>query len=93
MSRAEIVDGVWTRHVPWRSSGKWRTDIFKSLLSDSQLEACRFVLEDGPVVAIPANELRRVVLNGPRFGARLIIDPVARTVDNEKVEMSVAPQR
>src|SRR6266404_1122826 len=38
-------------------------------------------------------ESSRVVLNGPRFGARLIIDPVARTVDNEKVEMSVAPQR
>jgi hypothetical protein len=68
-SRAKIIDGVWTRRVPWGQKGEWRTDIFKSVLSDARLKECHFILKDGPTVLIPAGELRRILKNGRELTA------------------------
>jgi hypothetical protein len=44
--------------------GDWRTDIFKSTLSDQRLRFAKFILKDGPTVIIPAEELRRILEGG-----------------------------
>ena len=91
-SRAKIIEGVWTRRVPWEQKGEWRTDIFKTVLSDPRLKECRFILKDGPTVLIPAGELRRILENGPEhYGGSIWgpfnIDPARNTVDGQKVQM------
>ncbi len=65
MTRARIINGRWTRQVSpkWVKHGEWRTDIFKSTLSDSRLQECAFVLGTQTVI-IPADELRRVLQGG-----------------------------
>lgn len=95
MSRARIHNGVWTRNVPWASNGEWRTDIFKSVLSDSALQQCRFVLEGGPTVLIPADELRRAIVGGADHYEQKIwgpfnINPTAKTVNGQPVQMETA---
>ena len=91
MSRAKILDGKWTRKVPWKQNGEWRTDIFKSVLSDPRLTECRFVLKGGPTVAISADELRRVLVGGPATGGKDLgpvnINPVKNIVGGQKVQI------
>lgn len=93
---ARIQNGVWKRNVPlgWKQNGEWRTDIFKSVLSDQSLRECRFMLEGGPTVIIPATELRRVLEHGPdhydgEIWGPFNINPTLRTVSGENVKMLV----
>jgi hypothetical protein len=94
-SRAKIdANGVWTRRVPWERNGQWRTDIFKSVLSDPRLRQCCFVFKGGPTVLIPAAELRRVVEGGPEHYGGMIwgpfnIDPGRGTMNGVKVHMRI----
>ena len=97
MSRAIITNGLWIRRVPWRKSGQWRTDIFKSVLSDSRLKAARFLLKYGPDVLVSATELRQALegvrsyhVNNQIWGP-FNIDPVERTINGRKVKMDVLP--
>lgn len=64
MTRAKIVNGRWTRKVPWGNGDLWRTDIFKTTLADPRLKETEFVLANGSVVVIHADELRRVLAGG-----------------------------
>jgi hypothetical protein len=94
MGRAKITNGVWTRNVPWEHNGEWRTDIFKSTLSDCRLRFARFVLNGGPAIVIPADDLRRVITGGPNHYANKIwgpfnINPTTGTVDRNRVQMNV----
>ncbi len=94
MARAKIVNGVWTRNVPWKRKGQWRTDIFKRTLSRPSLLECRFVLKDGPTVQIPATELRHVLEGGhDHYDAKIWgpfnIDPVQHTGEGRNVRMSI----
>lgn len=93
-SRASIVNGVWTRNVPWKNRGVWRTDIFKTVLSDRRLQQCRFVLKGGPTVLVPAEELRRVLGGGAehydgKIWGPFDIDPAAHTIDRQRVQMQI----
>jgi hypothetical protein len=92
MSRAKILEGIWTRNVPWRQNGEWRTDIFKSVLSDARLIECRFVLKGGPTIVILVEELRRVLVGGPDHYSGDIwgpfnINPAQNTLAGQKVQM------
>jgi hypothetical protein len=92
MSRAHIIDGTWRRKVPWKNGGQWRTDIFKTVLSDPQLKYCRFELNGGPTVLIAAPELRRILEGGRDHYDSAIwgpfnINPTDRTVDGHSVQM------
>ena len=94
MGRAIITNGVWTRNVPWKHNGEWRTDIFKSTLSDYRLRFARFVLNGGPAIVIPADDLRRAVAGGRNHYADKIwgpfnINPRTGTVDGNEVQMNV----
>ena len=94
MSRALIVNGVWSRRVPakWQQNGKWRTAIFKSVLTDSRLKQCRYILEGGPTVVIPVKEMRHAIEDGPDYNDGRIwgpfnIDPIRKTVADTTVKM------
>jgi hypothetical protein len=94
MAKANIRNGVWTRRVPWHQNGKWRTDIFKSVLGDPCLKECRFILGNGPTLIISATELRKAVVGGADHYDQEIwgpfnLDPSAQTVANCKVAMKV----
>lgn len=95
MSRARITDGIWTRNVPWQKEGEWRTDMFKSVLADSRLRRARFVLVGGPIVVIPVEELRRVLVGGRDhyYGNKIWgpfnINPTRGTIDGRDVQMRV----
>jgi hypothetical protein len=97
MSRAIITNGLWIRRVPWRKSGQWRADIFKSVLSDSRLKTARFLLKYGPDVLVSATELRQALegarshhVNNQIWGP-FNIDPIERTINGQKVKMDVLP--
>lgn len=96
MGRAYITaDGVWTRHVNWPTQdGAWRTDIFKSTLSDPRLRFATFIMKDGPTVIIPADELRVILEGGPdHYGGEIWgpfnINPDRSTVNGHTVRMEV----
>lgn len=94
MRRAKISDGVWTRIVPWEHNGKWRTDIFKSVLSDDRLQFAKFILNSGPTIMIPADDLRRIVTNGRDHYANKIwgpfnINPTTGAVNGIPVRMDI----
>ncbi len=96
MPRAKIADGKWTRRVgrEWEKNGEWRTDIFKSVLSDTRLLQCCFILEGSSTVSIPADALRRIVEGGrDHFSSKIWgpfnINPQRKTVDGQKVEMQI----
>jgi hypothetical protein len=95
MAKAKIINGVWTRNVntKWKSGGDWRTDIFKTTLANPTLRVARFVLEDGPIVQVPAEELRRVLESGAdHYGGEIWgpfnLNPGANTVNGHKVQMA-----
>jgi hypothetical protein len=94
---AKIMNGVWTRSVPlgWKKKNEWRTDIFKSVLSDPHLHECHFVLESGPTIIIHATELRRVLEKGPDHYVGSIwgpfnINPILKTISGQNVQMRIA---
>jgi hypothetical protein len=97
ISRAKIVNGVWSRNVPWENNGVWRSDIFKSVLSDPRLQFARYVLTNGEAVLIPVTELRRVVQGGRdhymggKIWGPFDIDPQQSTIDGQKVQMEIVP--
>ena len=94
-SRAKIVNGRWTRKIPWRNSpGVWRTDMFKSVLMDERLVEAEFICKGGPKVIIPVEDLRRVLPLGHDhyFKAQIWgpfnIDTKRREVDGHPVQMT-----
>jgi hypothetical protein len=94
MSHARISNGVWTRNVPWKQNGEWRTDISKKTLSDYRLRFTKFVLNEGPTVVISAEALRRVVVGGRDHYANKIwgpfnINPASHTVNGVELPMEV----
>ncbi len=94
MPAATIVRGIWRRNVPWKQRSEWRADIFKSVLWNSDLRECCFVLKGGPTVTIPADELRRIIAGGRdhyhgKIWGPFNINPAQSTVDGHKVQMKV----
>jgi hypothetical protein len=96
MSRAKIVAGIWEKNIKrtWKFNGEWRTDIFKSVLSDPRFRECRFVLENGPTVIVSAEELRRVVEGGSehydgKIWGPFSINPTCGTIAGRKVQMEI----
>jgi hypothetical protein len=63
MSKAKIINGRWSRNVPyrWNSDDGWRADMFKSVLGDRRLVEVEFKCASGPRIIISAEELRRVL--------------------------------
>ena len=98
MGRAVISNGTWTRNAVWEKDGVWRTDIFKTTLADTRLRYARYILKGGPIATIPVNELKRVLVGGSdRYDGGKIwgpfnLDPIAKTINEVKVEMQVEPQ-
>lgn len=93
---ARIQNGIWKRNIPlgWKQRGEWRTDMFKSALSDPRLCECHFILEGGPTVIVSVVELRRVLEGGPDHYEGSIwgpfnINPIQRTVSGQIVQMQV----
>jgi hypothetical protein len=93
---AKIVDGTWKRRVPkeWCKGELWRTDIFKSTLSDPRLLRAEFFSDDGPSVVISADELRRVLEGGAEhYGGKIWgpfnIDLKNHTIDGHRVQMEI----
>jgi hypothetical protein len=94
MTRAKIVNGRWTRKVPWVNGNLWRTDIFKTTLADSRLKETEFILSNGLIVIIPAYELRRILTGGSdhyddQIWGPFNINPVQKTINGHKVQMEV----
>jgi hypothetical protein len=96
MSRARIVDGIWSRKVPkkWQQNGIARADIFKTTLADPRLREAEFVLEGGSRVVISVKELQRVLEGGrdhhhEKIWGPFNIDPVAQTIDGQSVQMRI----
>jgi hypothetical protein len=94
MGRAQITNGIWTRNVTWEHNGEWRSDVFKSTLSDVRLKQVRFILKGGPIVLMPASELRRILESGTdHYGGKIWgpfkIIPRTKTVNGQEVQMDV----
>jgi hypothetical protein len=90
--RAKIKNGIWTRNVPWHRNGEWRTDIFKRVLADPHLRDCCFILNGGPTIVVPVEELRRALTGGAEHYMGEIwgpfnINPSTKKVCGVKVEM------
>jgi len=95
MTRANIINGRWTRRVPpnWVKDGVCRTDIFKTTLADSRLREAAFVM-GGQTIIIPADDLRRVLTGkadhyGRKIWGPFNIDLQRRTVNGHRVQMQV----
>ncbi|HWW00470.1 MAG TPA: hypothetical protein VNZ64_12290 [Candidatus Acidoferrum sp.] len=91
MAEHEIGDGTWTCRVTWHKDGVWRIVIFKPSVNDSRFRRARFVLVDGPTILVPGEDLRRVVeqrLRPGKSACPLSIDPVASTINKQKVQVS-----
>ncbi|MCK4824652.1 hypothetical protein KA005_53365 [bacterium] len=96
ISKAKIKEGIWIRNVPWKHGRAWRTDIFKTVLDDPRLKVVEFHLKGGPIVRIPKEEIERALIGGKdHYGEKIWgpfnIDPSARTVNGQKVQMDVIP--
>jgi|PlaIllAssembly_1097288.scaffolds.fasta_scaffold3245153_1 hypothetical protein len=95
MADQKIEDGTWTLRVTWHKAGIWRTIIFKPSVTDSRFRRARFVLVDGPTVLVSADDLRRIVeqkleqLRPGGLACPLSIDPVASTINKQKVDLSI----
>jgi hypothetical protein len=97
MSKAVIQNGIWIRKVTWENNGVWRTDIFKSVLADPRLKVAEFQLKAGPSVRILKEELKWVLVGGRdhyngRIWGPFDIDPTAKTIAGQKVNMEVIPK-
>lgn len=91
MADDDIKDGTWTRRVLWHKGGVWRTIIFKPAVTD-RFRRARFVLVDGPTILVSGEDLRRVVeqrLAPGRSACPLRIDPVGRTINKQRLELSI----
>lgn len=101
MGRAKIIHGRWTRRINWKwcHNGQWRTDMFKSTLSDSRLKEAEFVCygKSGKVVkriVISATELKKVLPNlSDHYHGRIFgpfnIDPGKGLIDGHVIQMEV----
>jgi hypothetical protein len=95
MTEQETDDGTWTRRVTSHKVGIWRTIIFRSSVTDDRFRRARFVLVGGPTILVSAIDLRRCVeqkLQTLRPGGTacpLSIDPVASTINKQKVALSI----
>ena len=90
----EIVKGKGIRNVSGGSNyDVWRTIIFRSTLADDRLGEVEFVLKDGPVLIVSADELRRVVARGDHYKGEiwrpLYINPGRRTINAQPVKMRI----
>lgn len=98
-SRAKIINGRWQRRVPWKMAGSiWRTDMFKTVLSDQRLTEAEFICVAGPRVMIHAEHLRRVLPQGPdHYGEQIWgpfnIDLKSRTIAGHVVPMTIVGEQ
>ena len=96
MSRAKIINGRWSRNVPygWKSDDGFRVDMFKSVLGDHRLVEAEFKCASGPGIIISAEDLRRVLPLGHdhyrgKIWGPFNIDAEASTIDGRSVRMQV----
>lgn len=78
----------------WKHKSEWRTDMFKTTLSDGRLRFAKFVLNYGPTIIISAEVLRQVLTGGKDHYANKIwgpfnINPIRRTVNGIEIPMKV----
>lgn len=95
MARANIIGTVWNRHVhsKWRIPAGWRTDMPTSVFNNEDLAGAQFILDGGPTVKIPMDELRQALASAPRRlnGMKVgpyNVNPAASTVNGVKVTMT-----
>jgi len=96
MSKAKIINGRWSRNIPyrWKNDDGWRADMFKSVLSDHRLIEAEFKCASGPTIIISAEELRRVLPLGSDHYSRKIWGPFNintgnSTIDGRAIRMHV----
>lgn len=94
ISRAHIIKGRWKRRVTWHHRGRWRTDMFKSVLKDERSQEAEFICEGGPRIIIPAEDLRAVLPAlkdhyDEKIWGPFNIDPIASTIEGQKVRMTL----
>ena len=85
---------TWTRDVPktWEGPAGWRTDVSLRKLHEREYDMAEFHLEDGPLVKISMDELRRALADANVRRNLMIpfnLDPEQRTVNGVSVWMQV----
>ena len=56
---------IWFRNVPWATGDYWRTDIQANTLYSNEYRFARYALNDGPIVQVPMEDLRRALEHAP----------------------------
>ncbi|MFZ4792439.1 MAG: HNH endonuclease [Candidatus Competibacteraceae bacterium] len=89
ISRAKILNGIWTRNVP--ASWHWRTAIRKNVLADDRLQECHFISDSSRII-IPAAALREAVVGGPAYDNDQIwgpftLDPIGATLSGMPIDL------
>ena len=86
----------WIRNIPetWSNGRGWRTDIPLATLGSSAYHEARFILEDGAVVTVPMEDMRRALRAAPVRAQGLIVgpynvDPIRHTVFDTHVQMTI----
>ena len=86
---------VWIRNVPetWENFSGWRTDIALTTLRSEFYKFAEYHLEDGTVVEIPMEEMRRALSAAPIRSNLMVgpfnIDPSCKSVNGVHVQMSI----
>jgi len=86
----------WIRNIPetWCNGKGWRTDIPLTVLGSMFYNEARFSLEDGTVVTVPMDDMRRALKAAPVRAQGLIVgpynvDPVRHRIFDISVAMTV----
>lgn len=87
----EVADGSWTMRAPKSKRGTWSILVLRQWVEDPRFRRACVELDEGPVIAISAEETRRALhawLSDPqgRSFCLVRIDPVRRTVNGVPVQ-------
>jgi hypothetical protein len=66
---------IWFRNVPWATGDYWRTDIQANTLFSIEYRFARYALNDGPIVQVPMEDLRKALEHAPTRHAGATIGP------------------
>jgi len=92
MDERYLANGTWTVLARPHLSGNWRTSVLKAWVLDERFLRARFDLVGGPTVFVLARSFRNAVASRMEDGrsyVRFRIDPMARTINGQSVEMEV----